>query len=93
MRPGYTPLARPHEEGPAQKHPEPPQGSPALVTCPPLARVAQRLCIPLHEVDELSISQVLDELDLIRYLHDEDNPPPPPKQPKLAGPLKFPSSL
>lgn len=93
MRPGYEPLARPHEDGPLRRHSDPPPGVPALVICPPLARIAQRLAISLHEVDELTISQVLDEIDLLAYLHDEDNPPPPPKRPKLAGPLKFPASL
>lgn len=45
------------------------------MAAPAFARVAQRLGISLAEVDEMSIDDFLDEVDLIHYLYDIDNPP------------------
>jgi hypothetical protein len=46
-------------------------------------RIAQRLNLPISRIDELSMEEILDERDMIMYLHDLDNPPqPPPKTPE-----------
>lgn len=83
MRPAYTPLGRPHDQGRHGPPPKPPQGCPGVVAAPVLARMAHRLGITLRELDETkSIEDVLDEMDLVAYIHDLDNPPQPPPKPK-----------
>lgn len=88
VRAGYIPVPRPFDpQGTAPKV-NPPPALCGVVDYPVLARIAQRLNITLSQLDELSMEEILDEVDLIHYLHDIDNPPaepPKPKAPNLAG--------
>lgn len=87
MRPGYRPLARPHDKKRASPMPLPPPAWPAEVGGI-LFRAAQRLGCTVAEADErLSVDDVLDEADLHAYLHDVDHEPEqaPQVTPALTG--------
>lgn len=68
-------------KGEAPRAPRPPLDPPVsmvAVTWPALARVAQRLGMSLADVDRrLTVADVLQELDLQRYLYDLDVDDPP----------------
>ncbi len=68
-------------KGEAPRAPRPPLDPPASMvatTWPALARVAQRLGMSLADVDRrLTVADVLQELDLQRYLYDLDVDDPP----------------
>lgn len=81
-RPGYVPLPRPYDDKRVAPWPTPPPGLVGLAEVPgvasagALARVAQRLGLSLAEVDRtMTVSDVLDELDLQAYLADVDHEP------------------
>ena len=44
-----------------------------------MLRIADKYRRPLHEIDEWSLDDLLDERDVILYLHDVDNPPQRPR--------------
>ena len=78
----YAPLPRPHDHRRATPYPAPPpslvgmEGVDGVAPAGALARVAQRLGLSLGDLDEtLTVSDVLNELDLQAYLFDVDNPP------------------
>lgn len=76
MRPGFQPLPRPYDTPRKGSLPKPPLSIPGLVAVPALARVAHRLGLTMRQIDEqLTVEDVLDELDLHGYLFDMDNPP------------------
>lgn len=41
-----------------------------------MLRVAEKFSIPLAALDEWPLDAILDEADVLGYLHDLDNPPP-----------------
>jgi hypothetical protein len=83
MRPGYTPLPRPHD--PRRKAPMP--------TVPPalprevggaLVRAAHRLGLTVADADRaLSVEDIFDEMDSAAYLHDVDHEPATEPQPSV----------
>ncbi len=40
-----------------------------------LVRVAEKFRLPMCEVDEWSMDVILDEREIIEFIHDVDNPP------------------
>lgn len=81
-RPGYTPLPRPYDDKRVAPWPRPPgalvgmDAVSGVAAEGALARVAQRLGLSLAEVDAtMTVSGVLDELDLQAYLADVDHEP------------------
>lgn len=75
------PLPRPHDQQAQHTPPQAPLSLGALGEVPWLLRIAQRLSIPLSKIDDMTIEEVLDERDLLLYLHDVDCPPAPPPKP------------
>lgn len=44
-----------------------------------MVRVSDKFRIPLAILDEWPVDAILDEAEVNMWLHDVDNPPPPPK--------------
>ncbi len=83
MRPGYTPLPRPHD--PARRAPMPsvPPALPREIGGA-LVRAAVRLGVTVAEADRvLSVEDIFDEMDGAAYLHDVDHEPAP--EPTVTG--------
>lgn len=89
MRPGYTPLPRPHDRKRQAPMPEAPDSLPGVAAVPAMARLAHRKGLTLAEVDErCSVEDVLDEIDMAAYLFDVDaepEGPPTHSTPNPAG--------